>query len=208
METIVDGYNLIFAWGWLTNSGQPLALKQSRRRLIRELGRRIPIDSRGAVTIVFDAKLTPATESGSDPLVNGFRVIFAHQHDEADSLIEEMIGRHANPKSLVVVSSDNRLKIAATRRKAIAMDSADWLDQIHVSQTQTTETSVGLSAKELAMHELAATDWLKEFQLDDWQPLSDPSLSDSPVMDRTAADPDGMKFDNPFPPGYGEDLLT
>lgn len=173
MDTIIDGYNLIFAWGWLRDPRQPAALEKSRQRLIRELAARIPAESRETVTIVFDAKTVPIKEAESELTISGFHIRFAQHHDEADSLIEELIGRHAKPRGLTVVSGDNRLKTAAKRRKAISIDSVDWLDELERRQRTSHRSSSELrdqssaSAKERAIEELAETDWLAEFGLDD-----------------------------------------
>ena len=66
------------------------------------------------------------------------RVRFAVGFDEADDLIEQIIARHSVPKQLTVVSSDNRIKTAATRGGggggrgggARSSDSDAWLDRL------------------------------------------------------------------------------
>ncbi len=53
--------------------------------------------------------------------IHGVEVYFSGEHHEADDVIEEKILENTAPKSLVVVSSDNRLRRAAAKRKATAI---------------------------------------------------------------------------------------
>jgi predicted RNA-binding protein with PIN domain len=195
MTTIVDGYNLIFGMGWQGKAQHSLALEKARERLVRELGNRIPAASRSDVTIVFDAKKTPIKATLADSQVNGFRVIFAANHDEADALIEELIAQHSAPKSLTVVSDDNRLQTAARRRKATPMACEAWLERLgSLAERQSTGANAE-TPKDQAIRQLEQTDWLAEFQLDE-----EPAEPES----TTEEQPDTY---NPFPPGYGDDLL-
>ena len=72
MKTIVDGYNLIFSFGWHTNSKHSMALERARDRLIQKLADRIEMDQRREITIVFDAKTTPIREAQDKLSMNGF----------------------------------------------------------------------------------------------------------------------------------------
>ena len=66
--------------------------------------------------MVFDASVPP----GDFPPVSiyrGLSVLFALGDENADARIEQLIGEHSNPKTLTVVSSDNRIRLAATRRR-------------------------------------------------------------------------------------------
>ena len=45
-------------------------------------------------------------------------MLFALGDENADARIEEIVSEHPNPKTLTVVSSDNRIRLAATRRRA------------------------------------------------------------------------------------------
>jgi predicted RNA-binding protein with PIN domain len=84
---------------------------------------------------VFDAH-TERSPNTTDFVVEGLRVWFAHQHREADDLIEDLIDQHPSPRSLVVVSSDRRIQIAASCRQAQAIDSRDWFDQLTLRYTE------------------------------------------------------------------------
>lgn len=199
MRTIVDGYNVIFNRGWLNETGHSMALEQSRDRLIRELADRIPATDRARVTIVFDAKTHPIKNVAAESLDRGFRILFAAEHDEADSLIEDLIRRHSNPKLLKIVSDDRRLKTAAKRRKAKWIGVEMWLEQLEKNPPCVIPDlpPVDKSSLEQLDH-----DWIAEFGLDDASQQNGPP---------TAAERDDSLDErdpfNPFPPGYGEDLL-
>lgn len=228
MNTIIDGYNFIFHFGWMQPSGHSRALEKSRLRLIAELASRIPHAERAEILIVFDAKRTPTKATESEQIVQGFPIVFAANFEEADAMIEELIRSHAVPKSLVVVSNDNRLKTAASRRRATGIGVEAWLDLCQ-SQLRSAATTQGPSAenkldaftgsrKERAIEELSATDWLAEFDIEDPAIDIEQWLESEPVKDvdsmkdtDPATEPSQKKQNpnnyNPFPPGYGEDLL-
>src|SRR5262249_21938777 len=62
---------------------------------------------------------------------HGLNVVFALGDEDADSRIERMIGQEPHPTKLTVVSSDRRIRLAATRRRARPMTAErfwDWID--------------------------------------------------------------------------------
>ena len=73
MDTIIDGYNLIFRLGWQGKARNSLALEKARDRLFRELAARIQPAQRKRITIVFDAKNSPVKETDPESVVDGFR---------------------------------------------------------------------------------------------------------------------------------------
>jgi predicted RNA-binding protein with PIN domain len=201
MKTIVDGYNLIFSFGWHTNSKHSMALERARDRLIQELADRIEMDQRREITIVFDAKTTPISEAQDKLSTNGFQVVFARGHDEADSLIEEMIRSHSAPKSLQVVSDDHRLQNCAKRKKAIPIKCEQWLDQLEARQDQRVVSDLDSMEQEIDSkntRELESIDWMKEFSMDE-ESNSESNKDSHPKLQQ-------KKSFNPFPPGYGEDI--
>ena len=156
-----------------------------------------------------------------------FRVVFAHEHDEADTLIEEMIRLHSTPKSLTVVSNDNRLKTAAQRRKAVAMDCEVWLDQLEAvsggketfgrGKVRSQKKHARRSPKDDSIRKLDDVDWLAEFQISDDETVGeapddatsiDPPPKKPPQKDSSPPPQIDEETYNPFPPGYGEDLLS
>ncbi len=204
METIVDGYNLIFSCGWHTKSRHSMWLESARNRLIQELSRRIEPGSRNKVTIVFDAKTNPIKHSEDELSMNGFKVVFARHHDEADSLIEEMINSHSAPKSLRVVSDDHRLQNCATRKKAISIKCEHWLEKLESNQRLSNHQQEFVSgASDLDpdkknTRELESVDWMKEFSIDEASESGEAEPGKEPRHKEETF--------NPFPPGYGEEL--
>ncbi len=88
-----------------------------RRRFLDELATVLPADCNNDVTVVFDASVPP----GDFPLSStyrGLRVVFAFGDEDADSRIEYLIAHDSSPKTLTVVSSDRRIRQAASRRRA------------------------------------------------------------------------------------------
>ena len=70
-----------------------------------------------ATTVVFDATVPPATSRSRRPIA-GSALVFALGDEDADSRIEQIIGHDSNPRTLTVVSSDRRIRQAASRRRA------------------------------------------------------------------------------------------
>ena len=199
MPTIIDGYNLIFSCGLEGKTRTPQSLEKARDRLVATVASKLSKKERSGTTIVFDAKRLPIKETSADFRAHDIRVLYAVDHEDADTLIEELIAKHSTPKKLIVVSSDHRLQTAATRRKATAVDSDVWYDQLLATseayggqrQTQCDDAFSETS--------LESIDWLSEFGSVD---------VDDQVNDKSGPSPNpGDSNFNPFPPGYGEDLL-
>ena len=200
MNLLIDGYNLIFQCGLQGRRTDSLALEAARQRLISELTARLDDESRNRTTIVFDAADRPIKNVPDEQSINAMRVIFAVHHDEADSLIEELIRSHSNPKNLLVVSSDHRIHKSALRRKATPIDSDVWFERLERERHDAGmdrvkgRTGFGDSSEKQLPPGLENIDWEKEFGLSDdsEEPNCETPKSTHP---------------NPFPPGYGEDLL-
>jgi predicted RNA-binding protein with PIN domain len=177
MKILIDGYNLIFAWGWMPGDSSTQASSIARKRMIEKLKQFIPFSARGNFTMIFDVGALTSSQarqslaSGTDQ--SGFHLRFAQNYPDADSLIEEMIRRDSTPNQLVVVSTDQRLRTAAERRKAISVRSEDFLDaienilhQIDQGKNRFDSDSVAPTSKQQAIEGLAGIDWLTEFGID------------------------------------------
>ncbi len=225
MHIIVDGYNLIFQCGLQGKSTAPSSLERARKKLVRELAsfsvRRVP----KSCTVVFDAKTTPVKELENDFEIAGVRVLFATDFDEADTLIEQLIRKHSTPKQLTIVSSDHRLHKSAIARRAKPIDSDVWYenniekDQYHPAPSKPTNgsDSSGPQVTPADLKELTCAFQMSDDELESL--IKNPGASDrnSPA-DELGIDVEpvaGGELDleefvdemNPFPPGYGEDLL-
>jgi hypothetical protein len=125
MTLIIDGYNLLHASGVFGDERGPRGFEKSRLALLDMLVDLLG-DAAANTIVVFDAARAP---DGLPARLNhgGIRVWFAREYPDADSLIEELLEDAEAPASLVVVSGDRRLQIAARRRRAQAVSSDDWL---------------------------------------------------------------------------------
>lgn len=118
MPYLIDGYNLLRA----IQRFEEFALFDEVElcRTVAEFLR--IVQSRGHM--VFDGMGPPDKR----PLggIRGLEVYFSGENLEADDIIEDKIADNTAPKSLVVVSSDRRLRDAAKRRKAVSITSDEF----------------------------------------------------------------------------------
>ncbi len=128
MRYLIDGYNLMYAGGLLGKRLGPGGFQRVRHRFLNDLA-----DAMGAVdahqtTVVFDAASSPK-ESARESTFKGLSIIYAVDDENADARIEQILARHANPKTLTVVSTDRRIRHAAERRKSSAITAdAFWVE--------------------------------------------------------------------------------
>jgi predicted RNA-binding protein with PIN domain len=120
MRILIDGYNLMYALGLLGRKFGPDGFRKVRLRFLNDLAAALDPVEAHQTTIVFDAAAPP--EHVPHTLSHkGLTVLFAVDDESADERIEWLIAHHSAPKTLMVVSSDHRLREAATRRKAHAV---------------------------------------------------------------------------------------
>ena len=135
-------------------------------------------------------------------IVNDIEVLYSVGFDDADSMLEDMIRQSSMPKNLTVVSSDHRIHRAAGARRATAVDSNDWIDQLVHRANQAPNSPAQKTTPEKPVENLSDSDramWMKRFQLDQ-------SIEEIQNEGSTSSD-DDENFYNPFPPGYADDLL-
>jgi predicted RNA-binding protein with PIN domain len=200
MPLIIDGYNLLHVTGITGRHGD---LHGSREALLRFLTAAIEAKELPLTTIVFDAAEAPPGLPRT-VMVQGMTVHYASNYDDADELIEELIAASNVPRSLLVVSSDHRIQRAARRRRAQFLDSDVWFAELSRRAPRTGGAALpsakpqpGLSAEEIQY-------WIAEFG--DATADEEPKRSSSKSR-KGKADPK-VELKNPFPPGYGEDLLN
>lgn len=181
MRLLIDGYNVIFTCGLHGTRRTSDALQRARNKLIRLLTQYLTPQQRSHTTVVFDAKQVPIADLPQQEAINGIAILYAVDFPDADSLIESLIGKHSVPRKLTVVSSDHRIQTAATRRKATAIDSDRWLDQLEAGKPTRSE-SVDVPTPSLEKQlpaELAEVDWIEAFT-DGGSPESPESVEDRP----------------------------
>ena len=210
MDTIIDGYNLIFQCGLQTTSTASDMLHQSRNRLLNEIALYAGVEFAKRTTIVFDAAHRPPLAKTNRYRIKNVLVLYADQFDDADSMIEHLISKHATPKKLTVVSSDHRLHKAALRRKSIPIDSEVWYDRLLDGKFMSKTEAVKLPPPE----GLVDVDWHDELDtggvdLSAIEAEVDAELNGDSVPNVEGEDVEPLQGElgNPFPPGYGEDLL-
>ena len=223
MDTIIDGYNLIFQCGLQTTSTASDMLHQSRSRLLHEIASFAGVGFAKRTTIVFDAAHRPRQAKTNRYRIKNVLVLYADQFDDADTMIEYLISKHATPKKLTVVSSDHRLHKSALRRRATPIDSEIWYDRLLAGKFMSKTESVKLPQPD----GLSDVDWhdelklnavdLKEIEAEIAAEQSDNAVERSTELEREDLGqrddriedvaPLSGEVGNPFPPGYGEDLL-
>jgi uncharacterized protein len=167
MRLLIDGYNLMYAVGLLGKRFGPDGFRRVRQRFLNDLA-----DALGAVeahqtTVVFDAA-TPPDGSPRELVHKGITVLFAVEDDDADSRIERLIAGHSAPKMLTVVSSDHRIRQAATRRKARVETADAFWSRLQERRSKPHAAPPPLSPEERArLHGLApeeSQEWLETFR--------------------------------------------
>lgn len=130
MLWLIDGYNLMHAAGAVGGKKLgPEAFRRRRRQFLNKLADAMGGERARQTTIVFDAT-SPPKDFALESSYKGLSLIFALGDENADARIEHLIGQHSAPKSLTVVSSDRRIRQAATRRKANTIKADDFLDLV------------------------------------------------------------------------------
>ncbi|HUT13897.1 MAG TPA: NYN domain-containing protein [Thermoguttaceae bacterium] len=229
MSILIDGYNLLNACAILGRGVGPGSLQRARLAMLNFLAESLPADEIPRTTVVFDARDAPP---GLPRVVShrGLTVRFAPRDGDADALIEELIRTDSSPRRLTVVSSDHRLQRAARHRKAKSVDSDVWYAEIVRRRQQRRELAGDVAERPyVPLLEEDVSYWFRQFggasllvQLTEMEQSieeefaekpapSDPVSEEAPPIEETAPDKptaeEAAAFENPFPPGYGEDLL-
>ena len=196
MPLLIDGYNLLHVSGVFGQGSALTELHRSRQALLAFLASSIAPAERKQTTIVFDAAGAPPGLPQSF-LYEGINVEFARDAGNADALLEDLIAAHDAPRKLVVVSGDHRVQRAARRRRATAIDSDRWWADLCAARRRQGAEAPAPPQKPTGNLSTGEVDyWVSQF-------------ADAPQEER-GKKPDAAPvddLDNPFPPGYGEDLL-
>lgn len=222
MALLIDGYNLLNSVGITGRSVGVSSLQRSRLALLNFLAESLDPAEAAQTTVVFDAADAPP----GLPRVaehRGMTVRFAAQHEDADALIEELIQADSAPRRLTVVSSDHRVQRAARRRRARGVDSDVWYGQLVTRRHQRRSRRGAPTKPQMPLSEEDVERWLEQFggeglwdklskeQLaEEAAPSGEPTSKESPGADTAPDKPspeEASEIENPFPPGYAEDLL-
>ncbi len=199
MALLIDGYNLLHATGIFGQGSGPGGFQRTREALLRFLAASIDEKERKQTTIVFDAAQAPP---GLPRIVthDEMTVRYATGYPDADTLIEEILEDCSNPRSLLVVSSDHRIQRAARRRGAAYLDSDQWYHELcHKRRQASTRQSQSHEKPQGKLRKAEVDAWLQEFG-ENIESSIDTDSSSKPLANST-------DIENPFPPGYADDLL-
>src|ERR1700677_2732919 len=103
--------------------------RNARRRFLEEISRALGPEEARQTTVVFDASVHPG-DFALDAQYRGLGILFALGDENADARIEILIAQHSKPKTLTVVSSDNRIRQAANRRRTKSLTADQFWELI------------------------------------------------------------------------------
>ncbi len=113
--------------------------------------------------IIFDG-IGPPNKTEFDNIKN-LEVTFSGRNNDCDTVIEQRILASTAPKNLTVVSSDRRLRDAASARKAIAVKSEDFWNEVK-KQLSRQRKSKEPTAKRGGLTDSETELWLKTFGME------------------------------------------
>jgi predicted RNA-binding protein with PIN domain len=155
---IIDGHNLLHSIQQTGEDSEPISDVQ----LCRILSGYLKLtDEKGE--IVFDGT-GPRDKSGFDNISN-LEVFFAGLGSDADTVIEDKIKASTAPRRLTVVSSDRRLRDAARARKATAVKSEVFWNNLR-RQLRRKKTFKEPAAKRRGLSESETKQWLEFFGIE------------------------------------------
>ncbi|OHB66243.1 MAG: hypothetical protein A2Y77_04715 [Planctomycetes bacterium RBG_13_62_9] len=158
--TIVDGNNLL----WAIQERFEDREIATEIDLCRVLGRFFGATAEEG-QVVFDGA-GPVRKADFDTVAN-VEVIFAGLHKDSDSVIEEKIKANSAPRRLTVVSSDRRLRKAAALRKATAVKSEDFWQQVQKELRRRKPQRKEPQEKREGLTESETERWMDLFDLDE-----------------------------------------
>ncbi len=157
--TIIDGNNLL----WALHEGFGEREITNEVELCRALSQYF---ARLAETgqVVFDGA-GPSDKSQFDTM-DYLEVYFAGFHRDADSVMEGKILADTSPRRLTVVSSDRQIRKAAGERKAKALKSEDFWEQVQKELSRKAPKRREPEEKREGLTEGETDKWLEAFGLD------------------------------------------
>jgi hypothetical protein len=154
MRYVIDGYNLLHAWGLAPRQA---GIERARLNLLDRLRR-----AGGDLTVVFDAARAPAGAAAEHDY-HGIHVRFILD-GTADDWIEDLIRREPQPQQLTIVSDDRRLRQAGERRRCRVQGCLDYIEELQRGKPAPPAPAAGEApAKPETPSEEETRHWLKEF---------------------------------------------
>ena len=115
MLLLIDGYNLLQASDIFPVGRSAGTLAAAREAFLQFLAQTLEERLRSRTTIVFDAAMAPPGLP-REASHAGITIRFAPRNTSADDVLESEIAAVADPRNLLVVSSDHRVQRAARQR--------------------------------------------------------------------------------------------
>jgi predicted RNA-binding protein with PIN domain len=159
MAVIIDGHNLLHSIQKEDPGSGPISDVQLCHIISRYLKR---INEKGE--IIFDGT-GPRDKSEFDN-INNLEVFFAGLRSDADTVIEEKIKASTAPKGLTVISSDRRLRDAARKRKATAVKSQVFWNDVQKQLSRKNRIKEPSAKRDGFISESETDQWLKIFDLE------------------------------------------
>jgi len=155
---IIDGHNLLYSIQKADEGSESISDVQ----LCRIVGRYLKlIGEKGE--IIFDGT-GPRDKSGFDNISN-LEVFFSGLGTDTDTIIEDKIRANTAPKRLTIVSSDRRLRKAAQARKAMAVKSEVFWNNLQ-KQLSRRKGIREPAAKRQGLSDSETKQWLEFFGLE------------------------------------------
>ena len=234
MRLLIDGYNLLHATDLFGAGELAGTLRGSREALLRFLASRLTSKERRSAVIVFDARDAPVGLPDRHDFEE-IDVRFARDYPDADAMIEAILERAKGTRDLIVVSGDRRVQRAARSRGSKPVDSEAWfreLCQREIGSAPKSKPTESVGDAAAWIREFSDAQALKEIERDaaatppprslptplprNDSPKTEPVKREErrgskrqgefPPSERSKED-FGRGIDNPFPPGYGEDIV-
>ena len=121
--TIVDGYNVIWAWDSLREVAE-FSLEKARETLMDILSNYVAF-TKTELVLVFDAYLVP-DGAGSEILHDGYRIIYTKANQTADAYIERMMHELGPNYNIRMVSGDKLLQFSAVHSGILRVTAAEF----------------------------------------------------------------------------------
>ena len=131
MTLFVDGYNLIFAAARKLPGFDMKRTEAAREALLALLAKFCSLRP-GRAVVFFDGG-PEAAHLPRRQMARGMEVVFSEAQSDADSDIKTAISHEANPRAIVVVTSDAAIRRFVGRYGAAVTDSAAFLEEIEAA---------------------------------------------------------------------------
>ena len=158
MPIVIDGYNLLHSIRKVSEDSESIGDVQLCWIVDRYLKL---VGDKGQ--IIFDG-IGPPDKSGFENIGN-LEVLFSGRNKDADTVIEDKVRASTAPKRLTIVSSDRRLRRAAQARKAPAIKSEDFWNNIQ-KRLRRKKTRKEPAEKRRGLTESETKQWLKIFGIE------------------------------------------